>query len=113
MKSDRRDGYLNQMLVAAIDAITYAEGLSKDEFFRDRKTQQAIILNLLMIGEVATKLIQDDKDYVTRNPSLPWQNMRGMRNRIAHGYFDINLDIVWETIQIELPKLIEALRKLD
>ena len=44
-----------------------------------------------------------------RIPHVPWRSMRGMRNRIAHGYFDINLEVVWDTVQIALPELLKVL----
>jgi uncharacterized protein with HEPN domain len=50
--------------------------------------------------------------FAERHPKVQWRNMRGMRNRIAHGYFDIDLDVVWDTVQIALPDLLEKLRGL-
>jgi uncharacterized protein with HEPN domain len=44
--------------------------------------------------------------FVEHHPEIPWRSMRGMRNRIAHGYFDINLHVVWETTQTALPRLL-------
>jgi uncharacterized protein with HEPN domain len=74
-----------------------------------KRTQQATILNILVIGEAATKLLKDYPEFLERYPEVPWRNMKGMRNRIAHGYFDINLDVVWETIQTALPALLDRL----
>jgi len=48
-------------------------------------------------------------EFVQSHPDIPWRNMRGMRNRIAHGYFEINLDIVWDTVQTALPELLKQL----
>jgi len=48
-------------------------------------------------------------EFVQHHPRTPWRNMRGMRNRIAHGYFDINLDVVWDTVQTALPELLASL----
>ncbi|WP_363923844.1 HepT-like ribonuclease domain-containing protein [Thiobacillus sp. 65-1402] len=48
--------------------------------------------------------------FADRHPDVPWRSMRGMRNRIAHGYFEINLDVVWDTVKVALPKLLERLR---
>ena len=45
-------------------------------------------------------------DFAALHPETPWRNMRGMRNRIAHGYFDINLEVVWQTVQTALPDLL-------
>jgi uncharacterized protein with HEPN domain len=75
----------------------------------DKRTQQPVILNIIIIGEAATKLLQNDGKFLQQYPQVPWRNMKGMRNRIAHGYFDINLDVVWETIQTALPDLLKHL----
>ena len=52
------------------------------------------MLNLIVIGEVATKILKEYEQFATQNTGLPWASMKGMRNRIAHGYYDINLDTV-------------------
>lgn len=61
------------------------------------------------IGEEATKLLKDDEEFANLHLQIPWRSMKGMRNRIAHGYFEINLDTVWETLQSALPELIKQL----
>lgn len=112
MSENRLSDDLDHIRQAASDACHYVEGLHKEDFLADKRTQQAVILNLLIIGEVATKLIKDHGDFTERYPEMPWRNMKGMRNRIAHGYFEINLDVVWETVQTALPKLLEQLRAI-
>jgi uncharacterized protein with HEPN domain len=62
-------------------------------------------MNLVIIGERATKSMKDDPGMVEQHPGIPWAGMRGMRNRIAQGYFEINLDVVWDTVQSALPAL--------
>jgi uncharacterized protein with HEPN domain len=109
MSANRVPDYLDHMLEAATQACAYVEGLSKEEFLDDKRTQQAVVLNLILIGEEATKLLKDDEAFADQHPQVPWRSMKGMRNRIAHGYFEINLDTVWETIQTALPRLIEQL----
>ena len=64
-----------------------------------------MVLNLIVIGEVATKILKDHEDFANQHADVPWNSMKGMRNRIAHGYYDINLDTVWETVQTALPEL--------
>ena len=83
--------------------------MSKEEFLHDKRTQQAVIFNLILIGEEASKLLKDDEAFADQYPQVPWRSMKGMRNRIAHGYFEINLETVWETIKTALPSLIEQL----
>ena len=97
------------MLDAARQACSYVEGMGKDDFIADKRTQQAVILNVVIIGEVATKLLKDHEAFLDRHSDVPWRSMKGMRNRVAHGYFDINLDVVWETVQTALPLLLERL----
>lgn len=109
MNGSRVADYLDHMLEAALQACAYVEGLTKADFEEDKRTQQAVILNLILIGEEATKLLKDDEAFANLHPHIPWRSMKGMRNRIAHGYFEINLDTVWETIQSALPDLIKQL----
>jgi uncharacterized protein with HEPN domain len=66
-------------------------------------------MSLVIIGEAATKIMDNYPAFVDSHPEMPWRNIRGMRNRIAHGYFDINLDVVWQTVQTSLPALLEQL----
>lgn len=109
MKTNRTADHLDHMLEAAVQACDYVEGLSKADFVDDKRTQQAVILNLILVDEEATKLLIDDEAFTNLHPQIPWRSMKGMRNRIAHGYFEINLDTVWETIQTALPDLIRQL----
>jgi uncharacterized protein with HEPN domain len=94
---------LDHILEAAGQACTYVEGMNKEHFLADTRTQQAVTMNLVIIGEVATKLLQDYGDFLKRHPTVSWRHMKGMRNRLAHGYFAINLDVVWETVQTAPP----------
>ena len=66
-------------------------------------------MNLVIIGEAAAKLLQNSAEFLEQYPEVPWRNMRGMRNRIAHGYFDVDLNVVWDTVQTALPSLSERL----
>lgn len=101
----RVSDYLDHMLEAVGLAMSFTEGMSKEDFLADKRTQQAVILNLIVVGESASKLVAEFPEFAAAHPATPWQQMRGMRNRMAHGYFDINLDVVWETVQKSLPAL--------
>lgn len=109
MTENRLSDYLTHMLEAAYQACSYVEGLDKNAFLADKRTQQAVILNLFIIGVAATKLLKEHEAFLANFPRIPWRSMKGMRNRIAHGYFDINLDIVWETVETALPELLADL----
>jgi uncharacterized protein with HEPN domain len=100
---------LKHILEAALKAVTYVEGMDKASFFADERTQQAVILNLLIIGEAVSSLLKKDAEFLDRHPEIEWQNMKGMRNRIAHAYFDLSINAVWDTIDTALPALIARL----
>jgi uncharacterized protein with HEPN domain len=106
MTENRLTDYLAHMRQAAADACAFVEDISKEQFLADKRTQQAVIMSLIVIGEAATKIMDGDADFVQAHPEVPWRNMRGMRNRIAHGYFEINLDVVWDTVRVALPVLL-------
>lgn len=105
----RHADYLEHMLGAIDLALSHVEGMSKEDFLADKKTQQAVILNIIVIGEAATQIADECPDFAAAHPSVPWKQMRGMRNRMAHGYFEINLDVVWDTVQQSLPELQQQL----
>ncbi len=106
MSDQRLPDYLDHMRQAAADACGFVDGLSKQAFLEDKRTQQAVVMSLVIIGEAATKIMDNYGAFSEAHGQVPWRNMRGMRNRIAHGYFDINLDMVWDTVQSALPALL-------
>ena len=103
------DELLAHMLEAATQATDYVEGMDRADFFADKRTQQAVILNLIVLGEAATKLMDRHPETAAAHPEIAWRSMRGMRNRIAHGYYDIDLEVVWETVANALPELTRLL----
>ena len=109
MNENRLSDYLEHMQQAAIDACNFVEGFGKDDFLADKRTQQAVIMSLIIMGEAATKVMEGYAKFTEKHANIPWRNMRGMRNRIAHGYFDINLDLVWDTVQTALPEFLKQL----
>lgn len=109
MTGNRLTDYLDHMRQAAADACAFVQGMAQDEFRRDRRSQQAVIMSLIIVGEAATRVMDSYPAFAKAHPQVPWRGMRGMRNRIAHGYFDINLDVVWDTVQTALPQLLEQL----
>ncbi len=110
MSDHRLPDYLEHIRQAAADACSFIDGLSKEVFLADKRTQNAVVMSLVVIGEAATKVMDRYPGFADRHPDVPWRSMRGMRNRIAHGYFEINLDVVWDTVQTALPELLERLR---
>ena len=94
MSENRLPDYLDHIQQAATDARSFVEGMAKDDFLADKRTQQAVIMSLIVIGEAATKVMDGYVEFTCAHADVPWRSMRNMRNRMAHGYFDINLDVV-------------------
>lgn len=98
---------------AAEDARSFVQGMTREEFATDRRTQNAVIMSLIVIGEAASKVMDKYPHFAQLHAELPWRSMRGMRNRIAHGYFDINIEIVWDTVRSALPDLLDQISSID
>ena len=112
MSLSRLGDYLDQMLTAANDARRFVDGMSKEDFLADKRTQQAVVMSLVFIGEAAARIMDKHSEFIADHPEIPWRGMRGMRNRVAHGYFDVNLDVVWDTTRIPTPDLLLRLERL-
>ncbi len=97
-------------IMDAISAILgYTEGMKYQTFAADRKTVDAVIRNLSVIGEAAGHV---PDDVIPAHPDIPWRDMRDMRNFVVHEYFGISDKIIWDTIQNNLPPLIPLLKPL-
>ncbi len=89
--------------------MSYLEGKAKEEFFKDIQCQDAIIRRLEIIGEAAGRVSMAT---TTKFQNLPWKKMVGMHNIMIHEYEDVDLDIVWDTVQNDLPPLVNLLAPL-
>jgi uncharacterized protein with HEPN domain len=76
------------------------------------RPQQAVVMSIIIIGEAAAKVFDRHSNFAEHHPQIPWHNKRGMRNRIAQGYFDINFDVVWDTVQSAFPVLTIQLEQI-
>ena len=89
-----------------LDAIQYIDGyvggLAFDQFLQRRMTQDAVVRQLEIIGEASNSLSADLRE---AHPDVMWGQIIGMRNRLIHGYFQIDLEIVWEVVHVDLPAL--------
>ena len=85
--------------VSKIEAFVF--GMSRGEFEKDQKTQSAVIMQLMLIGETAKKISDKKK----RTIDLPWKDIAGFRDMAIHNYFAMDLDIVWNTMQEDIPFL--------
>lgn len=100
---------IRHILDAAREAVSYAEGHSRADLDIDRKLNLSLVRLLEIIGEAARGVSAQFRE---THPDLPWKSMTGMQDRLIHGYFDVNLDVVWETITEDLPSLITPLETI-
>ena len=100
---------LQHMLDAANEALTFIQGKIRTELDNDRMLVLSLIRELEIIGEAASKISAETR---SQNTSIPWQDISGMRNRLIHAYFDVDLDTVWSTVSRDLPTLKAELEKI-
>jgi uncharacterized protein with HEPN domain len=100
---------LQHMLDAARKTQTFLVGVSRKDFDQNEMLQLALIRLVEIIGEAASRITDD---YKQQHPQLPWGPMAGMRNRLIHAYFDINDEVLWETLTDSIPALIPQLENL-
>ena len=101
--------YLNDMVNNAEKAQEFVAGMSGDEFLEDEKTVFAVIRALEILGEAAKKIPAEIRD---NYPSIPWREIAGMRDKLVHDYFGVNLQLIWKTVQEDLPELLPRLREV-
>ena len=106
MKDDKL--YLLHVKQAIGKIFKYAES-GKEAFFADEKTQDAVIRNIEIIGEAVKNISADLK---TSYPEIPWRRIAGMRDKMIHEYFGVNLDLIWETVERDLPELLKNTKNI-
>jgi len=107
----RRDWkFLILDILGAIDAIQkYTRGMELKTFTEDRRTVDAVVRNLITVGEAAVHV---PEDICVKHPEVPWYDMRGMRNLVVHEYFRADDTVIWDTIQVDLSPLPILLERL-
>jgi uncharacterized protein with HEPN domain len=101
--------YINDMISAIKDTSEFIKDMDYVAFFRDRKTTHASVRSLEILGEAAKHIPESIRD---KHPDIPWKKIIGLRNRIAHEYFGIDLKLVWNIVKEELPTLKPLVQKL-
>ena len=97
------------MLQVAEELVSFVDGKTYDDLLADRGLQYICIHCLELIGEAASKI---DAEYTNRHPDIPWRSVTALRNRLIHGYFDLDLETVWAAAIEDVPALIPHLRTL-
>ena len=106
MKDD--GAYLQHIRDAANRILSYTKA-GQASFIADTKTQDAVIRNFEIIGEAAKNLSETTR---SKRTDIPWRQITGMRDKLIHGYFGVNLELVWRTVEIEVPRILQAVEEL-
>ncbi len=109
---ERLNTYLHHIR-QAIDRIQeYTSEITESDFLRDHRTQDAVIRNLEIIGKACRNVATRYPEFAENHPEVPWSAAYEMRNVLAHGYFSVDLAIVWHTIERDLPGMKTAIVRL-
>jgi uncharacterized protein with HEPN domain len=108
MKSEKSDKvYLEQILDSVKKIRQFVTGMDQTAFMADQKTQSAVIMQLALIGELAKRVSESTKTKI----DIPWKEIAGFRDRAIHDYYQIDLQIAWNTIALDLEPLAKALEE--
>ncbi len=104
--------FVSHIIEAADRILRYTKGMSREEFFADSLKQDAVIRNIEIIGEAANNLLGANPGIAVKYPSIPFTQIYGMRNRVAHGYFAVSLPMVWDAVEVDVPELRQKIAKV-
>ena len=108
MKREYED-YLRDMLENAEKALSFVRGLDYEGFRKDDKAVYAVIRAFEIVGEAARQVPESVRQ---KNPDIQWREIAAMRNKLTHEYFGVNIEVVWKSVQEDLPAIIPVLRKM-
>ncbi|WP_273395595.1 DUF86 domain-containing protein [Actinobacillus porcinus] len=104
--------YLEKLHQLCLDIQAFVEGVPLEDFLDDKRTENAVAMSLISLGEIATVIHHKYPDFPEQHKQIPWRYMRGMRNIIAHGYFELDFEVVYETAIDSIPELQEQIEAL-
>ena len=102
-------GRMQDVLEYSREAVAMCRGRARADLDRDRMLNLAVVRLLTIIGEAAGRITQEKR---AQSPEIPWPRIVGMRNRLIHGYEEVDLDVVWDVVTDDLPPLIAALERI-
>ncbi|MHB8578283.1 MAG: HepT-like ribonuclease domain-containing protein [Ignavibacteriaceae bacterium] len=108
MKADDRIR-IQHMADAGEEALAFAERVAKEDFAQNRMLILSVIKDIEIIGEAASRISEEAK---LKFLNIPWKDIIGMRNRLIHGYFEVDIELIWNTIRNDLPPLMKSLKEI-
>ncbi len=101
---------IEHIIEAASEAISFLGNKSLEDLFADRKLALALMKEIEIVGEAASKI---SKEFQASCSNIPWKKIVGMRNHLTHVYFDVNYKMIWKTVKYDLPPLLEEVKKIN
>jgi len=101
--------YLEDILSSSAKILRYTEGMTFEDFIRDERTYDAVVRNLQIIGEVVKNVPIEFRD---KYEQIQWRKMAGLRDILAHAYFSLEDEIIWDVVENKVPILIEQMREI-
>jgi uncharacterized protein with HEPN domain len=101
--------YLEHILISIMDIERFIKNLKYEDFINDYKLQLAVFRLIEIIGEASTKISSHLKD---RYPEIPWLDIKGIRNRLIHDYFNISIEVIWKALNEDIPRLKSQIRTI-
>lgn len=101
--------YLEDMQASALEVLDFTRRMTFEEFLQDRKTINAVLRSLEVLGEAAKRIPQDVR---ARHSDIPWRDVAGMRDKLIHEYHGVDLEIVWKTVREDVPALLPQIEKV-
>ena len=101
--------FVEDVIDAMDKALQFVEGMSYDEFAQDSKTVFAVVRAIEIIGEAVKNMPKDIRE---KHPEVPWKGMAGMRDKVIHGYFGVDMKVVWDTVKKRIPEVKPLFEKI-
>ena len=109
MSSRSEEHYLEDLIDACERIVQYTVEMTFFDFTEDSRTIDAVLRNIIVIGEVVNRL---PMAFIEENPGIPWHSMRGLRNFVVHEYRHIDISKLWETVQRDIPSILPELKRI-
>ena len=109
MKNREEKLFVNDILLFCEHIAEYIHGVDKNSFLSNRMLQDALVRKIEIIGEAVKNISTETRE---KYPQIAWKEIAGMRDKIVHGYFNVDLDIVWKTVTQFIPKLKPEIEKI-